>query len=60
MKTLWKRLAPVLLVLFALAAVDGALFTDDVDARSKAGGKSFSSSPSKAPASSPAAPMNQA
>ena len=60
MKTLWKRLAPVLLVLFALAIVDGALFTDDVDARSKAGGKSFSSSPSKAPASSPAAPMNQA
>jgi len=54
MKSLWKRLAPVLLVLFALAMVDSAFLADEADARSKAGGKSFSSSPSKAPASAPA------
>lgn len=56
MKSLWKRLAPVLMVLFALSLVDGAFLTNDADARSKAGGKSFSSSPSKAPASTPAPP----
>lgn len=56
MTTIVKRLAPVLMVLFALAVVDGAFFADDADARSKSGGKSFSSSPSKAPASAPATP----
>lgn len=56
MTTFWKRLAPVLMVLFALAVVDGAFFADTADARSKSGGKSFSSSPSKAPASVPATP----
>ena len=56
MNSIWKRLAPVLMVLFALSLVDGAFLTSDADARSKAGGKSFSSSPSKSPASTPATP----
>lgn len=55
MNTLWKRFAPVFLMLIAFALVEGGLLTDYADARSKAGGKSFSSSPSKAPAGAPSA-----
>ncbi|MDK9706562.1 MAG: Tim44 domain-containing protein [Desulforhopalus sp.] len=55
MNTLWKRFAPVFLMLIAFSLVEGGLLTDYADARSKAGGKSFSSSPSKAPASAPSA-----
>ncbi len=54
METLWKRLAPIFLMLLAITLIEGGLMTDYADARSKAGGKSFSSSPSKAPASTPA------
>jgi predicted lipid-binding transport protein (Tim44 family) len=55
MVTLWKRFAPILLMLIAFTLIEGGLTADYADARSKAGGKSFSSSPSpsKAPASSP-------
>jgi predicted lipid-binding transport protein (Tim44 family) len=56
MTTLWKRLAPIFLILIAVTFIEGGLTTEYADARSKAGGKSFSSSPSpsKAPASAPA------
>lgn len=53
MTALWKRCAPMLLVLMALCLIEGGLSADYADARSKSGGKSFSSSPSKAPASTP-------
>lgn len=55
MTALWKRCVPVIMMLIALAFIEGGLTTDYADARSKSGGKSFSSGPSKAPASSPAA-----
>lgn len=50
MTTLWKRFAPMFLMLIAFTLIEGGLTVDYADARSKAGGKSFSSSPSKAPA----------
>jgi predicted lipid-binding transport protein (Tim44 family) len=53
MTVLWKRCAPMLLVLMALCLIEGGFSTDYADARSKSGGKSFSKSPSKAPASTP-------
>lgn len=58
---LWKKLAPIFLLLIAFSFIEGGLLTDDADARSKSGGKSFSSSPSKAPASTakPAGTPNQ-
>ncbi len=57
MSTLWNKFAPIFLILIAFALIEGGLTTDYADARSKSGGKSFSSSPSpsKAPASTPAA-----
>jgi predicted lipid-binding transport protein (Tim44 family) len=54
MTILWKRFAPIFLMLIAFTLIEGGLMTDYADARSKLGGKSFSSSPSKAPASAPA------
>jgi predicted lipid-binding transport protein (Tim44 family) len=56
MTTLYKRFAPIFLLLIAFTLIEGGLTTDYADARSKSGGKSFSSSPSpgKAPASAPA------
>ncbi|MDP3694790.1 MAG: Tim44 domain-containing protein [Desulfocapsaceae bacterium] len=56
MKTLWKRFAPIFLILIAFTLIEGGLAAEYADARSKSGGKSFSSSPSpsKAPASAPA------
>jgi predicted lipid-binding transport protein (Tim44 family) len=50
MKTFFKKMAPIFLMLFAFTFIGGAMLVDDADARSKGGGKSFSSSPSKAPA----------
>lgn len=50
MTTLWKRCAPLFLLLIAFTFIEGGLMADYADARSKSGGKSFSSSPSKAPA----------
>ena len=55
MTTLWKRFAPIFLMLIAFTFIEGGLMADYADARSKSGGKSFSSSPSKAPAKAPAA-----
>lgn len=52
--TLWKRFAPIFLLLIAFTLIEGGLTADYADARSKSGGKSFSSSPSKAPATAPA------
>ena len=60
MTALWKGFAPIFLILIAFALIEGGLTTDYAEARSKVGGKSFSSSPSKAktptntPASAPA------
>lgn len=61
MKTFFKKLAPIFLMLIAFSFIEGGLLADDADARSKSGGKSFSSSPSKAPATAakPAATPNQ-
>ena len=56
MATLWKRLAPIFLMLIAFTLIEGGLTADYADARSKSGGRSFSSSPSKAPAGSPSSP----
>ena len=57
MPTLWKGFAPIFLILIAFAFIEGGLTTDYADARSKMGGKSFKSSPSKTPAStSPGTP----
>lgn len=47
MTALWKGIAPFFLILIAFALIEGGLTTDYADARSKMGGKSFSSSPSK-------------
>jgi predicted lipid-binding transport protein (Tim44 family) len=56
MTALWKSVAPIFLILIAFAFIEGGLTTDYADAKSKMGGKSYSSSPSKskAPASTPA------
>ncbi|MDK9708137.1 MAG: Tim44 domain-containing protein [Desulforhopalus sp.] len=54
MARLWKRFTPIFMLLIAFALIEGGLTTDYADARSKSGGKSFSSSPSKTPASTPA------
>ncbi len=59
MATLWKRFAPIFLMLIAFSLIEGGLMADYADARSKAGGKSFSSSPSKSPAAAPAAGPNK-
>lgn len=56
MSMLWKRCAPILLVLMALSLIDGGFAVGDAEARSKSGGKSFSSSPTKAPAATSATP----
>ncbi len=54
MKALWKGFAPIFLILIAFAFIEGGVTADYADARSKMGGKSFKSSPSKAPASNSA------
>jgi predicted lipid-binding transport protein (Tim44 family) len=53
MPTLWKGFAPIFLILIAFAFIEGGVTADYADARSKMGGKSFKSSPSKTPASTP-------
>jgi predicted lipid-binding transport protein (Tim44 family) len=52
MKTLWKRFAPIFMMLIAFTLIEGGVTADYADARSMSGGRSFSSSPSKAPATS--------
>jgi predicted lipid-binding transport protein (Tim44 family) len=54
MATLWKGFAPIFLILIAFTFIEGGVIADYADARSKMGGKSFKSSPSKTPASAPA------
>lgn len=54
MTTVWKGFAPIFLILIAFAFMEGGVTADYADARSKMGGKSFKSSPSKTPASTPA------
>ncbi len=54
MTTLWKGFAPIFLILIAFAFIEGGVTADYADARSKMGGKSFKSSPSKTPASTSA------
>ena len=52
MASIWKKFAPLLLLFTVFTFIEGGLLTDYADARSKSGGKSFSSSPSKAPVNS--------
>lgn len=47
MYTLVKRLSPVFMLLFVFAAVDWSVLASDVDARSRAGGRSFRSAPAQ-------------
>ncbi len=54
MTTLWKGFAPIFLILIAFAFIEGGVTADNADARSKMGGKSFRSSPSKPPATTSA------
>lgn len=51
MTRLWKGFAPIFLILIAFAFIEGGVTADYADARSKMGGKSFRSTPSKTPAS---------
>ena len=53
MSVIMKRFAPLLLVFFTLSLLGIGLMADDADARSRTGGRSFSSSPSKPPVQSP-------
>lgn len=50
MLTLCRKITPVFAVLFTLFLVEGGLIADTADARSKRGGRSFTSAPKKAPA----------
>ena len=51
----FRKFMPILIVLLAFLLVDGGLLVDKADARSKSGGKSFSSGPSRtAPSATPA------
>lgn len=61
MSTLCRKLVPFFLVLLALTLIEGGLAADYADARSRGGGKSFSSAPRKAPSQSvqPGATRNQ-
>jgi predicted lipid-binding transport protein (Tim44 family) len=54
MMNFYHRIVPVLVVLVGLFLVGGSLLTETADARSRSGGKSFRSTPYKAPASSTA------
>lgn len=51
MESLSRLITPFLVVLFGLFILGGGPLTDTVDAKAKFGGKSFKSSPYKAPAS---------
>lgn len=59
MTTLWKGFAPIFLILVAFTFIEGGVTADSADARSKFGGKSFKSSPSKTPASTSGAPASK-
>ena len=53
----WQKCMPILVILLAFLMMDGGIVVDNADARSKSGGKSFSSGPSRtAPSSMPGAP----
>lgn len=47
---LYRKSTPILVVFLALFLAGGSVLTDSADARSKGGGRSFQSSPYKAPA----------
>jgi len=61
MSSLFTRLAPFFLMLIALTFLDAGITTDYADARSRSGGRSFSSSPpaQRAPAMNQSAPAGQ-
>lgn len=56
---MYRKITPVLLVLMALLFTGATVLTEHADARSKTGGKSFSSTPYKAPTQN-TAPMQSA
>jgi predicted lipid-binding transport protein (Tim44 family) len=49
MDMLWKKLLPIFLMVIAFSLIEGGLAADYADARSRLGGRSFSSSPRRAP-----------
>lgn len=59
MLTLTKKITPVLIVLLTLFWVDTSFFLDTADARSKRGGRSFSSAPKRPPAKNVAPAQQQ-
>lgn len=59
MFSVWQKILPLILALFALSLVETTVIVDCADARSKGGGKSFSMPAKKAPAqSAPSSGMN--
>lgn len=52
MQAILKKIFPIVLVLFAFSLIEAGLVTDSADARSRGGGKSFSSAPRKSPSQS--------
>jgi len=49
MYSLWTKMLPLLLVFFAVSLIETGLVVDTADARSRGGGRSFSTAPRKAP-----------
>jgi len=49
MHSLWTKIMPLLLVIFAVSLIETGLGVDTADARSRGGGRSFSTAPRKAP-----------
>lgn len=49
MNSIWIKILPLLLVFFAVSLIETGLVVDTADARSRGGGRSFSTAPRKAP-----------
>ena len=52
MQCIWQKIFPIIMVLLAFSLIEAGLTTDYADARSRGGGRSFSSAPRKAPSQS--------
>jgi predicted lipid-binding transport protein (Tim44 family) len=49
MQSLMKKIFPIVVVFLAFSLIDAGIITDSAEARSRSGGKSFSSAPRRAP-----------
>lgn len=49
MQCVWQKIFPIILVLLTFSLIEAGLATDYAEARSRGGGRSFSSAPKKAP-----------